>query len=86
MRILELRDLAKRDAPIHYIREYTAIASLEACGATRVAAVAFSVEQKPIGPPDITVRILDPLDWPLLPVVRALRERVAALYSEGKLP
>ncbi|HOX31898.1 MAG TPA: hypothetical protein PLB91_06170 [Spirochaetales bacterium] len=50
------------------------------------AAISFTLEQKPLGPPDISLRVLDPVDWPLLPVVRVLREYVAALDREGKLP
>ncbi len=86
MRVLELRELTRRETPIHYIREYTAVASLEAPGGLRrEVSVAFTLEQKPLGPPDISVRVLDPIDWPLLPVVRALRERLALLDREGRL-
>ena len=50
------------------------------------AAISFTLEQKPLGPPDISLRVLDAVDWPLLPVVRVLRDYVAALDREGKLP
>jgi len=87
MKVLELRDLSKRDFPIYYIREYTAVASFETPGGgRRDAAIAFTLEKKAVGPPEISVQILDRVDWPLLSVIKALRERVALLDQEGRLP
>jgi hypothetical protein len=85
MKVLELRELARREAPIHYIREYTAIAVLEAFGSRAETGIAFTLEQKPLGPPEISLRVLDPVDWPLLPIVRALRDHLAELDRKGLL-
>jgi hypothetical protein len=86
MKVLELRDLRRREAPIHYIREYGAVAVLESFEGKAEASVAFTVEQKPLGPSEISVRVLDPVDWPLLPVMRAIRDYVADLDRQGRLP
>jgi len=87
MKVLELRELSKRDLPIYYIREYTAVASLETPGGGRHdAAIAFTLEKKALGPTEISVQVLDHVDWPLLSVIKALRESVALLDQEGKLP
>jgi len=86
MKVVELRDLSRREAPIHYLREYTAVAVLEAFGSKSETGVAFTVEQKPLGPPDISVRVLDPVDWPILPVSKALRDHFADMDKRGLLP
>jgi hypothetical protein len=86
MKVVELRELSRREAPIHYIREYTAVAALESSGGISEADIAFTLERKPLGPPAISVRVLDAVDWPLLPVVRAIRDHVAELDHKGLLP
>lgn len=85
MKVLELRELTRREAPIHYIREYTAVAVLESLGGRAEVGIAFTIEQKPVGPSEITLRVLDPVDWPLLPIVHALRESVEELDKKGQL-
>jgi len=46
MRVLELRELRRREAPIHYIREYGAVAVLESFEGRAEAAISFTLEQK----------------------------------------
>jgi hypothetical protein len=86
MKVLELRELKRRETPIHYIREYTAVAVLESASGRAEASVAFTLEHKPLGPPEIAVRVLDHVEWPLLPVVKAIRDHLAELDRKGLLP
>jgi hypothetical protein len=85
MKVLELRELSKRDAPIHYLKEFTAVAVLESQQGRTEADIAFTLEHKALGPPEVTVRLMDPVDWPLLPVVRALRDHICELEKLGRL-
>jgi len=85
MKVVELRELSRREAPIHYIGEYTAVAVLESLGRKAEADIAFTLERRPVGPPAIRVRVLDPVDWPLLPVVSAIRDHLAELDRKGQL-
>lgn len=86
MKVVELRDLARRDSPVHYIKELTAVAVFE-LGPTRSESdVAITLEHKPLGPPEVRVRLLDPIDLPTVPVIRAVQNYVAQLEREGKLP
>jgi hypothetical protein len=86
MRVVELRDLAKRESPVHYIKELTGVAVLEWGQARSESDVAITLEHKPLGPPDVRVRLLDPIDLPTVPVMRAVQTYVAQLEREGKLP
>lgn len=86
MRVVELKDLVKKETPLHYIREFHAVAVLEAAGGPREAPIAFTVERKPIGPPDISLRFLDEPDWPLLPLIRTVKDMIAVLDKSGALP
>jgi hypothetical protein len=85
MKVVELREIRRRETHLHYIREFTAVAVLESNAAKCVKNVSFTVEHKALGPPDINVRVLDSVDWPLLPVVRAIRTHLYDLERKGNL-
>jgi hypothetical protein len=85
MRVVELKELNRKEAPIHYIRQFTAVALLESNDARAEAEVAFTLEGKAVGPPELSLRVLDPIEWPLLPVMRVLREHIMQLESAGRL-
>jgi hypothetical protein len=86
MQVIELRDLRRKDTPLHYIREFQALAVLETSTGPREAPLAFTVERKPIGPPDISVRFLEEPDWPLLPLIRSVKDLILGLDRNGGLP
>jgi hypothetical protein len=85
MKVVELKELSKREATIHYIKEYTAVAVLESNHGRTEADIAFTLELKALGPPGVSVRVLDPVDWPLLPVMRAIRAYIVDLEGSGRL-
>ncbi len=85
MKVVELRELNRRNIAIHYIKEFTAIAVLQSKDTQTEAEIAFVLESKAVGPPEVSVRVLNPVDWPLLPVVRALRDHILELETSGRL-
>ena len=86
MKVVELRELRLKESTIHYLKEFTALAVLEARERRSEAEVVVTVEHKAMGPPDVGVRVLRPLDWPLLPVVHALRDYFLDMQKSGRLP
>lgn len=86
MQVIELKDLKRKETPLHYIREFNALAVLETSSGLREAALAFTVERKPIGPPDVSIRFLEEPDWPLLPLIRSVKDIVLGLDKSGGLP
>lgn len=86
MQVKELKDLKRKETPLHYIREFNALAVLETAEGLREAALAFTVERKPIGPPDVSIRFLEEPDWPLLPLIRSVKDIVLGLDKSGGLP
>ena len=67
MQVIELKDLTRKETPLHYIREFHAMAALEGSLGHRDVPLAFTIEKKPVGQPEISVRFLGEPDWPLLP-------------------
>jgi len=86
MKVVELRELNRRDSAVHYIKEFTGVAVLASGTIKAETDIAFTLEHKPLGSPELIVRIMDPVDWPLLPVIRALREHILDLEKTGRLP
>ncbi len=86
MKVVELRDLNRRDSSVHYIKELTGVAVLEYNQRRSESDVAITLEHRPIGPPDVTVHLLDAVEWPALPVIHAIRDYVTELERSGRLP
>ena len=86
MKVIELRDLNRRESPVHYIKELTAVAVIEWNQRQSESDVSITLEHRPLGPPDVRVRLLDAVDWPVLPVIHAIQEYVVDLERTGRLP
>jgi hypothetical protein len=86
MKVVELRELCRRESPVHYIKELTAVAVLEWNGRQTESEVSITLEHKPIGSPDVHVHLLDSIDWPALPVIHAIKDHVIQLERDGRLP
>ena len=86
MQVIELKDLKRKETPLHYIREFNGLAVLETSVGRKEAALAFTVERKPIGPPDVSIRFLEEPDWPLLPLIKSVKDIILGLDKSGGLP
>lgn len=85
MRVLELRNVSSKESPLHYMREFNAVAILESAGMQSEIPLAFTVERRPVGGPDISVRFIEEPDWPLVPLLRSVKDLVLDLDKKGKL-
>jgi hypothetical protein len=87
MKVVDLTGITRRHTVLHYRRSFTGTAVLENSGARREERpVHFVVEHAPLGPTTITVHFTGSQDDITQPLVEALRERVQALDTAGKLP
>jgi hypothetical protein len=86
MRVVELRDLSRRESPVHYIKELTAVAVVEWNERQSESDIAIILEHKPLGPPEVRVHILDAVEGPTLPLIHAIKDMVVDLERSGRLP
>jgi len=87
MKIISVKDIARKDVPIYYRLVYTAVATIEiAGGKTDDYGVEFSIEIKPTGEKEILVSLRREIHYPLLPVVRELRALIDRMHSAGEIP
>ena len=86
MKILELKNLAREEGYIYYRRNFSALALVEIPGATLEAPLEFCIETNPLGQKTIDITLNNNINYPILPVKKALREFILLQDNEGKLP
>ncbi len=87
MKVLEIRNIEKKDIPLHYRNEYTGKAVLE-YGPHKVPeekGVEFILERSATGHIEVSVNLLDTINYPLLPAIKLLKNHILDLDREGKL-
>jgi hypothetical protein len=86
MKILEVKDVVRKDVPIYYRRFYTAIVVMELINKPVEARIDFSIEIKPTGHKEILVSLLDKVDYPLVPLNKEIKKMLDSMDSSGELP
>jgi hypothetical protein len=86
MKIITLKDIIRKDVPIYYRLLYTGVAVLELTNKAADYRVDFSIEIKPTGLKEIAVSFLDDIEYPLLPVIKELKNHIDTMHSNGTLP
>jgi DNA-directed RNA polymerase subunit L len=86
VKILELKDVARKDVPIYYRRLYTGTAVIELINKSQDVHVDFSIEHKPTGQKEILITLLDKVDYPLTPLNSALKKIIDEMDIAGGLP
>ena len=87
MKVLEIRNIEKKDIPLHYRNEYSGNAVLE-YGPHKVPEekpVEFVLEKSASGEVEVRVQLLEQINYPLLPAIRLLKSHILELDREGKL-
>lgn len=86
MRVIEFKNLLREEGEIFYIRKYTCDAVLELPTSTDIVPIFFRIETNPFGQKQIELNVSDKLNYPLLPVKKALLEFILNEDMEGRLP
>ena len=86
MRIVEIKNILRKDVPIYYRRLYSGVAVLELLSKPVEIPLDFQIEHKPTGQTDINITLSGVLDYPLVPLYKELKNYIGTLDSSGKLP
>ncbi|GHU67172.1 hypothetical protein FACS189447_09100 [Spirochaetia bacterium] len=86
MKILEIKDVVRKDVPIYYRRLYTGVAVLELLNKPVEVPLEFQVEQMPTGLIEISILKIEKVDYPLVPLKKELKTYIGAMDADGKLP
>ncbi|WP_010255559.1 hypothetical protein [Treponema primitia] len=86
MKIKQIRDIVRKDVPIYYRRLFTGILELELVGKSVDRNIDFTIETMPTGLNQVSVTIAEPVDYPLVPLMRELKQFITDLDENGGLP
>jgi hypothetical protein len=86
MKILSIKNIIRKDVPIYYRRLFSGTVVLELMAKEVERIVDFTIETKPTGMKEITVSLSEPVDYPLVPLVKELKAYLNDLDDTGGLP
>ena len=86
MKIIEIKDLIRKDVPIYYKRFYKGTLVLDMAGKNIEEPVEFIIEHKPTGQLEISATVSQDIDYPLVPLMKELKSYIAELDAGRKLP
>ncbi len=86
MKIISLNDVQRTDSPIYYRRFYSGVLSVEIMDKTVKRKIDFKIEHMPTGKKHISVTFEQPVDYPLVPLMKKLKLYLDELDTSGQLP
>ena len=86
MQLIDIIDIRKKDLPVHYRHVYQATALFSYRGNELRTRLEFVLEQTAIGSTDLHVSFIDDPDYPLIPILKQVKEKVRSLESDRELP
>ncbi|MFO7729589.1 MAG: hypothetical protein R6V86_02380 [Spirochaetia bacterium] len=86
MKVIEIKDITKKNIPLHYRNEFKGSAVFEYLPQKQEESpVEFTLEHAANGDIDVSVRILNKINYPLLPALKSLKAHIRYLEKQGKL-
>ena len=86
MKILNIKDIIRKDVPIYYKRFYTGTLVIDLFNKPEEVPVEFNIEHKPTGHLDIEASVPKDINYPLVPLMKELKLYIGELDSSRKLP
>ncbi len=86
MKILGLKNIYREESYIYYRRKFSGTADFEVPGQTMEANLDFIIETDPFGRKTVEIQLSNALNYPVLPLKKALQDFILIQDSEGKLP
>jgi hypothetical protein len=86
MKVINVKDIIRKDVPIYYRLLYTGVAVLDLSKGPKDYRIDFAIEIKPTGQKEIAVTFLDEIDYPLIPVIKELKKMIDTMHGNGTLP
>jgi len=85
MKVLGLHNIVREEGVIYYRKCFTADVELELPLKTIKSPIYFTIEMSPLGEKDIKIKFLETVEYPLLPILKSLKEIIKQQDYEGKL-
>ena len=85
MKIYEIRNLTKKETPLHYRNEYSGSLIYSAGSMEKEAMLEFTLERKATGQMEIAVNFPESIHYPLIPAKKKVKAYITDLDKQGKL-
>lgn len=86
MTIKEIANIKRKENFIYYRQEFIAQAKYAFLGKEISGLIEFVLETEPTGKKNVTIKLVDQIDYPLLPILQALKNEITLLDKNGELP
>ncbi len=86
MKIEGLKDLQREEGQIFYLRKYKCKAVVNLPIAKEEVPIHFTIEMNPLGQKNIDLTIEKQINYPLLPLKKAITDFILTEELEGRLP
>lgn len=86
MTVQSIQDIESEHGDVFYMRKYTGYAVIELPTATVNIFIRFNIESTPLGERKIKVDIIDSINYPVIPLKKALVEYIDNADLRGELP
>lgn len=86
MEVLDIKNIVRKDIPLHYREEFTGLAvfnnkRLE----TSENKIEFSLERTPFGTKEVDIKFPAAPDFPVISAIKNLKKYILSIEKEGKL-
>ena len=90
MQLIDVHDIIRKNSPLRYRNEFKGKAVFEyppALGKkNEEKPIQFSIERSALGDVAVSVQLLEDMDYPLVPIIKSLKNHILNLDSKGLLP
>ena len=86
MKIIGIKDIIRKDVPIYYKNFYKGILTIELVKKEQNIPMEFIIEHKPTGQVEIDITLSEKIDYPVVPLMKELKNYIYELDFSRKLP
>lgn len=86
MKVVDIKNLQREEGHIFYLRKYEGDAVLELPTSVETTKIKFSIEMSPLGEKKVELSLMSTVNYPLLPVKKALVDYIIFIDKKGNLP
>ena len=86
MKVIEIKNIKRKEIPIYYRRIYSAVAVCVFLDKPMEVPLEFQIEHMPTGQTEIQINSMENVDYPLIPLHKEIKRIIAELDAACKLP
>jgi len=83
MKLLDLCNVTTADVTVYYRQVYQALAIFEINSREVSVPVDLTIDISPLGQKTMHVVLKDSVDYPIMPLIKAVRNRALEMYNSG---